>query len=308
VEGAGAAARAGVTPRLQTDGLQTGGLGTDAIETPSGKAASGENFPVGSWLIRKDLRRHVHTFYLFARAADDIADNPDLAAADKLHRLDRMGEILDGAPGGDAPSAVAMRASLAETGVTAEHCHDVLRAFRLDATKLRYRDWDDLMEYCRYSASPVGRQLLDLHGEDRAAFAPSDALCSALQVLNHLQDCAEDYRQLDRVYLPSDVLASCGGTIEQLSGPHLTPGLRRSIDHLLDRTAALILSAQALPGAVTSFGLRCESAVIVALAGRLTALLRRGDPLASRVKLVKSDFAAALLAGLWRGIAARRPA
>jgi farnesyl-diphosphate farnesyltransferase len=296
-----------VTPRLQTDGLQTGGLGADAIETPSGKAASGENFPVGSWLIRKDLRRHVHTFYLFARAADDIADNPDLAAADKLHRLDRMGEILDGAPGGDAPSAVAMRASLAETGVTAEHCHDVLRAFRLDATKLRYRDWDDLMEYCRYSASPVGRQLLDLHGEDRAAFAPSDALCSALQVLNHLQDCAEDYRQLDRVYLPSDVLASCGGTIEQLSGPHLTPGLRRSIDHLLDRTAALILSAQALPGAVTSFGLRCESAVIVALAGRLTVLLRRGDPLASRVKLVKSDFAAALLAGLWRGIAARRP-
>ncbi len=297
-----------MTPRLQT-----GGLGTGAIETPSGKAASGENFPVGSWLIRKDLRRHVHTFYLFARAADDIADNPDLPAADKLRRLDRMGEILDGAPGDDipgddAPSAVAMRASLAETGVTAEHCHDVLRAFRLDATKLRYRDWDDLMEYCRYSAAPVGRQLLDLHGEDRAAFAPSDALCSALQVLNHLQDCADDYRQLDRVYLPRDILASCGGTIEQLSGPQLTPGLRRTVDHLLDRTAALIVTAQALPGAVTSFGLRCESAVIVALAERLTVLLRRGDPLAGRVKLASSDFAAALVAGLWRGFIAGRPA
>lgn len=303
MEGAGAAARAGVTPRLQTGGLATG-----AIETPSGKAASGENFPVGSWLIRKDLRRHVHTFYLFARAADDIADNPALAPADKLRRLDRMGEILDGAAGDDAPSAIAMRASLAETGVTAEHCHDVLRAFRLDATKLRYRDWDDLMEYCRYSASPVGRQLLDLHGEDRAAFAPSDALCSALQVLNHLQDCADDYRQLDRVYLPGEIVASCGGTIEQLSGARLTPGLRRTLDDLLDRTAALIVVAQALPGAVASFGLRCESAVIVALAERLTALLRRGDPLAGRVKLAKGDFAAALFAGLWRGIAPRRPA
>ena len=280
---------------------------TGAIETPSGKAASGENFPVGSWLIRKDLRRHVHTFYLFARAADDIADNPALAAADKVRRLDRMGEILDGAPGDDAPSAVAMRASLAETGVTAQHCHDVLRAFRLDATKLRYRDWDDLMEYCRYSASPVGRQLLDLHGEDRAAFAPSDALCSALQVLNHLQDCGEDYRQLDRVYLPCDILESCGAMVTQLSDPRLTPGLRRAIDQLLDRTAALIVTAQALPGAVASFGLRCESAVIVALAGRLTVLLRRGDPLAGRVKLAKGDFAAALIAGLWRGIAIGRP-
>jgi hydroxysqualene synthase len=280
---------------------------TGAIETPSGKAASSENFPVGSWLIRKDLRRHVHTFYLFARAADDIADNPALAAAEKVRRLDRMGEILDGAPGDDAPSAVAMRASLAETGVTAQHCHDVLRAFRLDATKLRYRDWDDLMEYCRYSASPVGRQLLDLHGEDRAAFAPSDALCSALQVLNHLQDCGEDYRQLDRVYLPCDILESCGATVTQLSDPRLTPGLRRTIDQLLDRTAALIVTAQALPGAVASFGLRCESAVIVALAGRLTLLLRRGDPLAGRVKLAKGDFAAALIAGLWRGIAIGRP-
>jgi hydroxysqualene synthase len=295
VEGAGAAARTGVTSR------------TGAIETPSGKAASGENFPVGSWLIRKDLRRHVHTFYLFARAADDIADNPALAAADKVSRLDRMGEILDGAPGDDAPSAVAMRASLAETGVTAQHCHDVLRAFRLDATKLRYRDWDDLMEYCRYSASPVGRQLLDLHGEDRAAFAPSDALCSALQVLNHLQDCGEDYRQLDRVYLPCDILESCGATVTQLSDPRLTPGLRRTIDQLLDRTAALIVAAQALPASVASFGLRCESAVIVALAGRLTLLLRRGDPLAGRVKLAKGDFAAALIAGLWRGIAIGRP-
>jgi hydroxysqualene synthase len=290
VEGTGAAAR----PRV--------------IETPSGKAASGENFPVGSFLIRKDLRRHVHIFYLFARAADDIADNPALAPDEKLRRLDRMGEILAGAPGDDAPSAVAMRASLAETGVTAEHCHDVLRAFRLDATKLRYADWDDLMEYCRYSAAPVGRQLLDLHGEDRATFPPSDALCSALQVLNHLQDCGEDYRDLDRVYLPLEILAAHGGAVEQLSGAALTAGLRRSIDHLLDRTDSLIVAAQDLPGAVASRGLRCESAVIVALAGRLAALLRRGDPLAARVKLRRSDFAAALVGGLSRGLLAGRAA
>ena len=273
------------------------------IETPSGKGRGDENFPVGSWLIRRDLRAHVHAFYRFAREADDIADNPHLAAADKLRRLDRMGAVLDGAPGDDAPAATAMRASLAATGVTAQHCHDVLTAFRLDATKLRYRDWDDLMEYCRYSAAPVGRQLLDLHGEARAAWPPSDALCSALQVLNHHQDCGADYRALDRVYLPESDLALCGARVEELTAPRASTALRAVIDRLLDDTDRLIEQASFLPPAVKSIGLRRECAVIVGLARRLSRRLRHGDPLASRVKLRRSDFAAAFLIGFLRGSA-----
>ncbi|HZK89811.1 MAG TPA: squalene synthase HpnC [Stellaceae bacterium] len=282
-----------------------------ALETPSGKGRGDENFPVGSFLIRKDLRAHVHAFYRFARNADDIADNPLLPADDKLRRLDRMGEILDGARGDDAradgapgdasPAAAAMRASLAQTGVSAEHCHDILRAFRLDATKLRYRDWDDLMEYCRYSASPVGRQLLDLHGESRDTWPASDALCSALQVLNHLQDCAEDHRALDRVYLPLDLLGEAGIAVEALAAPAASPGLRRVLDRLLDATDRLIVAAAALPGGVSTRGLRWESATIVALARRLSRRLRRGDPLAARVALGKGDFAAALVTGIVRG-------
>ena len=272
------------------------------VETPSGKGRGGENFPVGSWLIRRDLRPHVHAFYRFARNADDIADNPALSPDDKVRRLDRMAAILDGADNGvlaeDSPAALAMRQSLAETGVTAQHCHDVLHAFRLDATKLRYRDWDDLMGYCRYSASPVGRQLLDLHGESRDTWPPSDALCSALQVLNHLQDCAADYDALDRVYLPMDDLAGAGCTVEALTATAASPGLRRVIDSLLDRTEALIVTARDLPPRVASRGLRWESAVIVALAGRLARRLRQGDPLAARVKLSKNDFAAAFLTGI----------
>jgi farnesyl-diphosphate farnesyltransferase len=272
-----------------------------ALETPSGKGRGDENFPVGSFLIRKDLRPHVHAFYRFARNADDIADNPDLSADDKVRRLDRMGEILDGAPGDDSPAATAMRRSLAETRVTAQHCHDVLRAFRLDATKLRYRDWDDLMEYCRYSASPVGRQLLDLHGESRDTWPPSDALCSALQVLNHLQDCADDYRDLDRVYLPLDLMGETGITVEALTASAASAGLRQVIDRLLDPTDQLIITARELPGGVAARGLRWESATIVALAARLSRRLRRVDPLASRVALSKGDFAAALVTGIFRG-------
>jgi len=268
------------------------------VETPSGKGRSGENFPVGSWLIRRDLRVHVHAFYRFARNADDIADNPALNPDDKVRRLDRMAAILDGAPGVDSPAATAMRASLAETGVTAQHCHDVLHAFRLDATKLRYRDWDDLMEYCRYSAAPVGRQLLDLHGESRNTWPASDALCAALQVLNHLQDCAADYRALDRVYLPLEDLAAMGCTVEALEAPAASPGLRRVIDSLLDRTDILIATARDLPSRVSARGLRWETAVIVGLAARLARRLRHGDPVATRVKLGKNDFVAAFLTGI----------
>jgi farnesyl-diphosphate farnesyltransferase len=276
------------------------------VEAPSGKGRGDENFPVGSWLIRRDLRAHVHAFYRFARNADDIADSPALGAEDKLRRLDRMGSILEAAAGpgdADSPAAAAMRASLAATGVTPQHCHDVLRAFRQDAVKLRYHDWDDLMEYCRYSAAPVGRQLLDLHGEGRHTWPASDALCNALQVLNHLQDCADDYRNLDRVYLPLDDLRASGATVEMLSTPAASPALRQVLERLLDRTEGLIATARSLPGGVAAGGLRCEAAAIVALAVRLARRLRRGDPLAGRVKLTKADFTAAFLSGLcatWR--------
>jgi hydroxysqualene synthase len=271
------------------------------IETPSGKWRADENFPVGSWLIRRDLRAHVHAFYRFARTADDIADNPALRPDEKIRRLDHMAAVLDGAPGDDAPAATAMRQSLLATGLTAQHCHDVLRAFRQDAEQLRYRDWDELMGYCRYSAAPVGRQLLELHGEKSALWPASDALCAALQVLNHLQDCAADYHRLDRVYLPLADLAAAGVGVEALAAPAARAALRRVFDILLDRTALLVATARELAPGVAARGLRCECAVIVELAGRLLARLRKGDPLARRVGLKKSDFLAAFVIGVVRG-------
>jgi phytoene/squalene synthetase len=221
-----------------------------------------------------------------------------LSADEKLRRLDRMAIVLDGGSGGGSPAAAAMRESLLATGTTSQHCHDVLHAFRLDATKLRYQDWDDLMMYCRYSAAPVGRQLLDLHGESHDTWPASDALCAALQVLNHLQDCAADYRALDRVYLPLAELEAAGCGLAALTAPAAAPSLRLVLDRLLDRTVALIEVAHGLPPGVKARGLRWESATIVALAGRLARRLYRGDPLARRVKLSKTDFAAAFLTGI----------
>jgi farnesyl-diphosphate farnesyltransferase len=272
---------------------------TASVESWSGKDRADENFPVGSALIGRALRPHVHAFYAFARNADDIADSPVLAPEDKVARLDVMQAVLLGERDAGSPSAILLRDSLAETGVTSRHATDLLIAFRRDATKTRYADWDELLDYCRVSAMPVGRHVLDLHGEDSAnVYPPSDALCAALQVLNHLQDCAKDLAALDRCYLPLDLLAANGAAVEDLRGADETPGLRRVFADLLDRTEALCATARDLPRRTRDRRLRLETAVIVGLANRLAARLRRGDPLATRVKLTKPDAAASVLTAL----------
>jgi farnesyl-diphosphate farnesyltransferase len=270
-----------------------------SVETWSGKDRADENFPVGSALIARALRPHVHAFYAFARNADDIADSPVLSPEDKVARLDVMEAVLLGRRDAGSPSAVLLRDSLAATGVTPRHATDLLIAFRRDATKTRTADWADLMDYCRFSAMPVGRHVLDLHGEDAAkVYPPSDALCAALQVLNHLQDCAKDLAALDRCYLPHDMLAANGAAVDDLRGPAETRGLRRAFSDMLDRTEALCATARALPRATRDRRLRLETAVIVGLAQRLAARLRRGDPIATRVRLTKADAASSVLAAL----------
>ena len=270
------------------------------IATPSGKNKGTENFPVGSALIRPDLRPHVHAYYRWARMADDIADNPALAPEDKVARLDLMEAVLKDPARRDVPVAAEMRESLQATHVPEVDCTDLLIAFRWDATKLRYDDWADLMTYCRYSASPVGRYLLDVHGEDPAGKHYSDALCDALQVINHLQDCKEDFRRLNRVYLPTDWLAAEGSAVEDLDRAAATPGLRRTLDRCLDATAQLLEQARPLPRRLTSRRLAMESAAIIRLAEKLTAMLRRRDPVAGRVALGKPGFLLYALMGVGR--------
>jgi farnesyl-diphosphate farnesyltransferase len=275
---------------------------TQDIEAWSGKDKSDENFPVGSWLIRRDLRAHVHAFYGFARNADDIADSATLSPAQKIERLDIMEAVLTDAREDGAPSAARLRDSLAQTGVPAVHARELLIAFRRDAVKNRYADWAELMDYCRYSAAPVGRYVLDLHGESHATWPASDALCASLQVLNHVQDCAGDLRMLDRCYLPQDWMAEAGTSTDDLARGETVPAMRQVFDRMLAATAALNGTAHALPGLVNSRRLRVETAIIHGLACRLTAHLQGGDPLAMRVKLHKLDFALATLAGLGRAL------
>ncbi|MEQ9682949.1 MAG: squalene synthase HpnC [Rhodospirillales bacterium] len=263
------------------------------VETPSGKNESYENFPVGSFLLPARLRPHVARFYRFARAIDDIADNNDLDADTKVRRLAGFEAALLGQHPGDPDYATAhaMRDSLAETDITPRHCQDLIDAFKQDAVKGRCADWDDLMHYGIRSAAPVGRYLIDLHGGASLGYGPSDALCNALQVINHLQDCQDDYRSLDRVYLPGDWLAEEGAVVEDLDRVACTPALRRVIDRCLDATELLLDEARPIAGGMHSRRLGMEAAAIWEIARRLTDLLRRRDPLAGRVALTKGGYA-----------------
>jgi squalene synthase HpnC len=267
------------------------------VESWSGKGRGDENFPVGI-IIRPDLRRHVHAYYAFARNADDIGDSPVLPPEEKIARLDHMEAVLLGKRDGGSPSAAALRLSLAETGVDPRHATDLLIAFRQDATKRRYATWDELLDYCRVSAMPVGRYVLDLHGERADTHPPSDALCAVLQVLNHLQDCQKDLHDLDRCYLPEDLMSAAGLDVSARRARAETPGLRTVFTALLDRCDALTAEAAALPRRVRDRRLRLETGVILNLSRRLARRLRQGDPLARRVKLTKTDAAGALLGAL----------
>ena len=269
-----------------------------SVEAWSGKGRSDENFPVASWLIRPDLRRHVHTFYTFARNADDIADSPTLSPQEKLARLDVMEAVLLGRSKEGSPSALALHESLVQTAVNPVHASELLIAFRRDATKQRYATLSELYDYCRYSAFPVGRYVLDLHKEPHRTYAPSDALCGALQVLNHLQDCVKDLDALDRCYLPEDMMTSFGTSIADLHRPPMTPGMRKVFGSILHRVDRMTRFASDLPKRVEDRRLRLETATIVSLAKRLTARLQRGDPLSAPVKLSKVDFALGALLSL----------
>jgi squalene synthase HpnC len=273
-------------------------------EARSGKGHRDENFPVASRLIHPRHRAPILAFYEFVRTADDIADHATLAPQEKLDLLDRLEATLLGR-NDDNPVGVALRAQLAARQLSPRHAQDLLTAFRMDVTKLRYRDWDDLIGYCTYSAMPVGRFVLDVHGESRAVWPANDALCAALQIINHLQDCAKDYRSLDRVYIPHDAFAEAGATVETLGAARATPALLGCIHKLAQRTGGLLRESRPFSAGIDDMRLALEVAVIQTFAERLVGLLGRRDPLSERVHLGKAGVAGFGLLGLLWGASRR---
>jgi squalene synthase HpnC len=255
---------------------------SDIESLASGKGVGDENFPVASALIAPRHRPVVLAFYRVARMGDDVADHPALSSSEKIDRLTAIETSLTTSDD-VVPAAAALRQMLVARKITDRHMLDLLEAFRRDAVKTRYTDWGDLMDYCRYSAAPVGRFMLDVHGESEATWPASDALCAALQVINHLQDCGKDYLELDRVYLPQDALAAAGLDVRALGEAKGSLAFRGVIAGLALRTAALLSAARPLHPAVRDLRLALEIGVIQTLAEDLNGKLLRRDPLSEKV-------------------------
>ena len=263
-------------------------------ELQSGKGHKDENFPVASFLIAPKHRPAVLAFYRFVRTADDIADHATAVPEEKLALLEQMRASLTGESDA-AAEGVALRNTLAARGMAPTHALDLLEAFRRDVTKLRYADWDDLLDYCRYSAMPVGRFVLDVHGEDKSLWPANDALCAALQIINHLQDCAKDYGELNRVYLPQDAMAAAGIGPDALGGAAASPPLLALIAGLAGKNAELLAQSKGFSAAIRDSRLALEVDLIQTLAEDLNATLGRRDPLSQNVHHSKTDVAALFL-------------
>ncbi len=283
---------------------------TSASELRSGKTHRDENFPVASWIIHPRHRALILAFYNFVRTADDIADHSALGEHDKLRLLDLLEAELEGR-GDSQPEAVNLRRALAERSMPPRHALDVLIAFRMDVTKLRYENWDEVIHYCRYSAMPVGRFMLDVHGESTSTWTASDALCAGLQINNHLQDCGKDYRNLNRVYLPRDALAAAGASVEALGETRASPPLLQCLHSVAVRTQALLNESKSLSTEVRDFRLGLEISVIQAFADKIVRMLKVRDPLSQRVHLGPLELLAYSLGGvageLTRRAVGRRP-
>ena len=275
-----------------------------AEDLASGKGSSDENFPVASALIAPRHRAVVLAFYRFARAADDVADSPLAEPGSKLAMLEALRAGLQGETA-EAPEGVDLRAALLARGLTDQHALDLLEAFRRDVVKLRYDDWDDLMDYCRYSAAPVGRFVLDVHGEDRALWPMNDALCAALQVINHLQDCGKDRREIDRIYIPLDRLHAAGLAVEALDAAHASPALRGVIIGLTRQTLDLLDISRPFAGRIKDVRLALEVGVIQALAEDLCKILLTRDPLSQEMHHDKGRMAALGLSAMARTLFSR---
>jgi squalene synthase HpnC len=270
----------------------------------SGKSAGDENFPVASALIAAPLRPVIFAFYDFVRVGDDVADHASLQPDQKLALLDQLDQSLTGASNAE-PLGVKLRDKLVERGLTNRHARDLLNAFRQDVEKSRYATWDELIAYCALSAMPVGRFMLDVHGESDKLWPASDAVCAALQINNHLQDCAKDYADLNRVYIPLDALSAAGSEVADLGEEQANPRLRACLKGLAEKNRILLEEGASLPQGIKDFRLRLEIAVIIHHARKIADLLVARDPLSQNVKLGKKEMLFGALAAAGGAIAER---
>jgi len=258
-------------------------------------AAHYENFPVASFLLPRNLRPAVLAIYRFARSADDIADEGDARPTERIAALDRYGAALDDIAAGRPPPEAPfpeLAAAVRRHALPLDLLRDLLSAFRQDVTVARYGTYADLQDYCRRSANPIGRLLLHLYGAATAEnLARSDAICTALQLVNFWQDIAIDWGK-HRVYLPQEDLARFGVAEAQIADGRCDGAWRALLAFETARARALLVDGAPLPQALP-WRLRLELSGVLAGGHRIldAIVAARGDVFRHRPQLAHADWA-----------------
>ncbi|WP_435628501.1 squalene synthase HpnC [Candidatus Ferrigenium straubiae] len=225
-----------------------------------------ENFPVASILMPRRLRKPVAAIYHFARAADDIADEGELPDEERLAQLDAFRTELARIDEGETPITPLFQnlaAVIKEHALPIQPFYDLLDAFSQDVVKKRYANFDELLDYCRRSANPVGLLLLHLYGEATPVnIKYSDAICTSLQLINFWQDVAKDYA-IGRIYLPQDEMAKCGITEEQIAQGIVDDAWRELMYFQARRARAMMISGAPL-GSILTGRIGMEMRMIIA--------------------------------------------
>ena len=264
------------------------------------KQAKDENFPVGM-LISPKLKNIVQTYYQAARDADDAADNPLLSAEQKKAVLDNI-ELAFRQP--DRPTEFKSAAKLgrlfAAENLDSSLYTDLLTAFRMDAENQPIEIWEQLLNYCNYSAVPVGRFMLAIHNENPSSYLPAATLCAVLQITNHLQDLKKDAVNLQRFYLPHEMMEQHGARYSDIYLSFTKPALREVINETTDKLRMMLQDAEPIFKIVKNIRLKWELGVIFSLTNSMIKKIERRDVLHDNIRLNGFDWIKALGSGLNR--------
>jgi len=254
-----------------------------------------ENFPVVSLLIPKELRKHIAIIYLFARTADDIADEGNLSENERLQQLNDFENSLHNLLIGNFKSHFeeALHHTIIQKNLTPQMLYDLLKAFKQDVTKKRYENYDELLFYCKHSANPIGRLILELFNiRSEEAFNYSDKICTALQLTNFYQDIEIDY-QKGRIYFPQDELQRFEVTENMFAMKENNVNLKKLLRHNIERTQKMFDEGKNLLKFLNG-RLKFEIKWTILGGGKILQKIKEKDYniFNARPKLTKRDFGA----------------
>ncbi len=268
-------------------------IGNDVSHLMSGKSYSDENFPVASFLMTKKIRSIVRVFYFFARMADDIADHQKLSSNQKKKILFFFDNAISKSKKTNNKILDKMIAKFKELPSGKKYSRNLLKAFMMDASNKKYKNWNDLLYYCKFSANPVGRFVIDAVNERKnieKIYEASDSLCTALQIINHIQDCKKDFKELNRVYIPESFFKKYSVDKKILRKSKSIENFERLKIEIVDNVLVSLRKTKLGLREIQSWRLRKETLIILNIAKRLCNLLKINDPLEKQIKLSRIDF------------------